>query len=143
MRIAQFRYNQTSENYRTAETNYTLALSLDQNYVPALIGLGKVRMARGLTSEGAALYEKAVSVSPFSSTAVINLGNYYTEINEADKAVSLLEIVVEREPTNMIAKYSLSVAYHNTTSLSISQATRSVEQSSSRLEALITRIRQQ
>jgi tetratricopeptide (TPR) repeat protein len=142
LRTAQYRYNQTVENYSTAETNYTMALSLDQNYVPALIGLGRLRLARGLTSEGVASYEMAYAMNPFSSSAAINLGNYYTEIGEADKAVGLLETVIEREPTNMVANNSLSIAYHNAASLSISQAARSVEQSVPHMEALITRIRE-
>ena len=56
-------------------------------------------------------YTKAVELQPADAEAKLGLAKTLMEMNQADKALPLLEDAVQLEPTNAAAHYRLAMVY--------------------------------
>lgn len=134
-------YNQAIINIDIAASNYKKALALNADNELAYIGLGNLQIARGLEEEAQTYFEKAFEIGSHSSLALMRLGYYYLEIGQTSDAVDIFELVKDLDPVNSSVESALSIAYHNLTSLTASQAALSVERSTLKMDSLIEAIR--
>lgn len=69
-----------------AEAEYSAALALNPNYVPALLNLGNLHEDRGKRGEAVALYERALGIDPECADALARIANA-EKIESADAPV--------------------------------------------------------
>mgnify|MGYP001056959352 CR=1 FL=1 len=134
---AQQAYEETESSYELASEYYQQALSLKPNFETALLGMGKLQLARASMSESIAYFEQAVTANPHSTLSLGYLGNIYLELGQPEKALAYFEQILAYEPGNMLAQVGVSYAYQDTAALDISQAAESVEQSQFKLQFLV------
>lgn len=141
VKAAQIEYDKTAGHFNVASENYKSALAIDSDNVSALLGMGNLQLAHGLTAEGLNTIEKACALNPNSSLAFTHLGSLYEELGWLNEAAAILELINHRDPGNEIAQAALTNVYANMTELSISQAALSVEKGAFKLEGLIEGLR--
>jgi predicted Zn-dependent protease len=76
-----------------------------------LTDIGRLYYFEGLFQEAIDSLEGAVSISPSYPDGVFYLSKTYMETGKPDKAVTLLESIVDRSPNNNLTRYALAEAY--------------------------------
>ena len=76
----------------TAGVEYRRAVTLAPNYVPAVMGLGKVALEKQLYQIAVGSYEKATQLMPKNPDAWVGLGRaYYSDSHRYDKSLQAFE----------------------------------------------------
>jgi Tfp pilus assembly protein PilF len=95
-----------------AEQEYRLAVAANNLDAKALCRLGDIISDKGDLDEAATYYKKSLEVLPGNTDAETGLAFVFTQKNQLDAALPLLEHVVADDPTNVLAHYRLSTVYH-------------------------------
>ncbi len=94
-----------------AEQEYKLAVAANSADEKALTRLGDGVADKGDLNGAATYYKHALTLLPSDADAAIGLARVYTEKNNAEAALPLLERVVAADPSNVLAHYRLSAVY--------------------------------
>ncbi len=89
------------KEWEKAEKAYAEALKLQPTYLPALLNLGKLRLADGNAAAAIDPLREAVRLEPDSAEAQYFLGEAYLAIKKGSLAVGHLEKAIELEPDKM------------------------------------------
>jgi tetratricopeptide (TPR) repeat protein len=73
--------------------------------------LGEIDSRKGNISQAFEEFSKAVQLQPSDADAKLDLAKILSEINQPDKALTLLEQTVQLDPTIAVAHYRLSQLY--------------------------------
>ncbi|MGH9588486.1 MAG: tetratricopeptide repeat protein [Acidobacteriaceae bacterium] len=104
----------TSQNpavKREAEKEYRQALAQNPLDARAERRLGEIDEGFGLTKQAYAEYQAAVKMQPADPDANLDLAKILIQLGERDKALPLLEKVVQEDPTIALAHLRLSQLY--------------------------------
>jgi tetratricopeptide (TPR) repeat protein len=96
-----------TEKSDKAESSYKSALKIDENYAPALTGLGKLYVRLKRFDEGLPLLEKLHDVSPRNLMRMVNLGGAYLESGDEGKAEAMYRKVQALDDTNVESQSGL------------------------------------
>src|ERR1700721_3062519 len=77
----------------------------------SILRLAEIDGRKGNTQKSYKEYTKAVELQPADADAKLGLAKTLIDMNQADKALSLLEDAVKLEPTNATAHYRLATLY--------------------------------
>jgi tetratricopeptide (TPR) repeat protein len=100
-----------------AEKEYRAALAANPDDEKAECRLGEIAAKQGDIKQSLAHYQHAVQLQPSDSDAEMGLAKAYDasdptdQNNQRNKALPLLESVIEHDPTNAIAHFRLSTLY--------------------------------
>jgi cytochrome c-type biogenesis protein CcmH/NrfG len=94
-----------------AEAEFHAALIDNPLDEKAALRLGEIELTRGEVQPAFKDYSKAVTLQPTDSDAKLGLAKTLIEMNQSDKATTLLEETLQLEPTNAVAHYRLAVLY--------------------------------
>jgi tetratricopeptide (TPR) repeat protein len=97
---------------KEAEQEYHAALAENPRDDKVMCRLGEMDEQRGEMQKAADWYGKALAINPANTDAKLGLAKAMIELNQADKALPLLEQTVQDDPTNAIAHYRLAALYH-------------------------------
>jgi predicted Zn-dependent protease len=75
------------------------------------VRLAEIAAARGDVKESYADCQRAVRLQPSDSSAEIGLAKALASMNQPDKAIAILEQVVQHDPANALAHFRLSTLY--------------------------------
>ena len=105
--------NSSSEggNKEEAAAEYKAALAVNNQDEKAECRLGEMAAINGDFKESYARYERALQLQPLDSDAAIGLAKALDGLDQPEKALPLLEQVVQRDPTNAIAHFRLGTLY--------------------------------
>ena len=101
-------------NKDEAEREYHAALLVNTHDEKAECRLGELAAQRGDVKESFTHYQHAYQLQPQDPDAAVGLAKAYTSMDQPDKALPLLEQVVEHDPANAIAHFRLSTLYRQT-----------------------------
>jgi predicted Zn-dependent protease len=96
---------------KEAEQEYHAALKENPRDEKSMCRLGEIEEQRGEMQKAAEWFGRAAAINPADSDAKLGLAKALIELNQADKALPLLEQTVQDEPTNAIAHYRLAALY--------------------------------
>lgn len=96
---------------KEAMQEYRVALAANPADEKTLCRLGEIDAARGDISKAYAEYSKAVDLQPADADAKLGLANVLIEMNQQDKALTLLEQIIQSDPANATAHYRLGMIY--------------------------------
>ncbi len=88
------RQNQLAE----AEACYSRALELDQDYVSALIGMGRLELLRGNPQSALKRFETAIEIEPHEATAHLALGAVLESLGRTEEAQAAYFRSLENDP---------------------------------------------
>ena len=94
-----------------AEKEYRAALAENPGDEKTNSRLGEIDAHHGNTARAFEEFSKAVTLQPADVDARLGLAKILIEMNQSDKAQSVLEEAVKLEPTNSIAHYRLGTLY--------------------------------
>jgi tetratricopeptide (TPR) repeat protein len=94
-----------------AEAKYKLALQQNEFDERSLCRLAEFAADRGASQEALDLYTRAVQVRSDDAEAEVGLAKILVDLDQRDKATTLLEKAVAADPTSTVARYRLSVLY--------------------------------
>jgi len=100
-------------NLREARKEFEAELILNPGDAVAEYEIGQTLLAEQNPSAAAARFEKAVSLNPEFTEALIALAKIKSDAKKYDDAISLLERAVKLQPSSESAHYSLMMAYRN------------------------------
>jgi len=86
-----------------AAVNFERALTLDPDFVGALVGLGEIEAARGDAESAIKRFEAAVEIEPRDSTAQLALGRELEALGRGDKALAAYFRALESAPFSIEA----------------------------------------
>ncbi len=96
--------------FSQAEGELTAALEVQQNWIPALIGMGQLHEARKEWPEAIASFRQATAVAPDDATAHLELGRALLATHKPADAVRELEQATRLAPQSAEALTALGVA---------------------------------
>jgi Tfp pilus assembly protein PilF len=96
---------------RQAEDEYQLALKFDSREEKAECRLGEFAAGRGDVQAASEHYQRAIALAPSDTDAALGLAKALAALKQPDKALALLQQVVERDPTDDVAHFRLSALY--------------------------------
>ena len=96
---------------KQAEQQYRDALADNPQDEKALCRLGDIAAQNGDTKQEYAYYFKAVDLQPSDAAAKLGLAKALLEMNQDNKALTLLESSEQLEPTNDVVHYRLATVY--------------------------------
>ncbi|HEX6649221.1 MAG TPA: tetratricopeptide repeat protein [Pyrinomonadaceae bacterium] len=105
------------KTYFEAESCYLKALQLNPHYAPAMINLGRLRIAVKNFDGAIEVLDRAVKAQPTSSMANYFLGDAYLEAKLGSKAVPYLQTALKLDPVTMADAHLLLAALYNATGL--------------------------
>jgi tetratricopeptide (TPR) repeat protein len=88
-----------------AEKEYKAALAANPFDEKAECRLGDLAALRGDQKAAAEHYEHALKIAPTDADVNVGLAKALMNLNEADKALPLLELAVKLDPTNTVAHF--------------------------------------
>jgi Tfp pilus assembly protein PilF len=110
--LAELLQTSTDETVKKeAEQEYHAALLEDPQNEKSILRLAEIDGRKGNTEQSYKEYTKAVELQPADADAKLGLAKTLIEMNQADKALPLLEDTVQLEPTNATAHYRLATLY--------------------------------
>jgi Tfp pilus assembly protein PilF len=89
------------KDFEAAENSYLSALKANEKYFPAMLNLGRVRIARKNYEGAIQSLEGALSLEPKSAPANYFLGEAYLQIKKGSKAVVFLKEALNLDPIGM------------------------------------------
>ena len=98
------------EDYATATERYEKVLELDASHRDTLINLGVQHGRLGDHEAGRRYLQQALSLAPFSTRALYNLGLLEYQAGDVDRAVGLFESAVKFRDDYLQARMGLAVA---------------------------------
>lgn len=96
---------------KEAEQEYLLALKQNPRDEKLLCRLGEMDAQKGDFQKSFKEYSKAVKLQPGDADAKLGLAKTLIELNQADKALPLLQQTLQEDPTNAVAHYRLGTFY--------------------------------
>jgi len=96
---------------KDAEQEYRAALSANPEDVKTECRLAEIDAQKGDIAQAFAEYSRAAELEPADTDAKLGLAKTLIEMNQPDKALTLLEQTVQLEPTNALAHYRLGTLY--------------------------------
>ena len=87
-----------------AEKYYNLALTLDENCVDALVGMGVVNFQKSNYEACEEFFTKSLKFKPDNAQVITNLGNTYFVQGRYDEALSFLNRALALNPENPMAR---------------------------------------
>lgn len=96
---------------REAEQTYHAALAENPSDEKALCRLAEFDAQRGDFAASLDKFTRASQLQPADADARLGMAKAYSELNQNDKALALLEQTVRDEPTSAIAHYRLGTLY--------------------------------
>jgi len=97
--------------YEKAEAAFKRELERDPRHAPSLVKLALLAIQRSRYPEGLPYAEQAAAIDSESFAAHYALGRIYLELNEVDKAVTVLEKAAKIAPSIPSVQFVLSRAY--------------------------------
>jgi tetratricopeptide (TPR) repeat protein len=94
-----------------AEKEYRAAVKENAGDERAMFRLGEIDAHNGNASKAYEEYSRAVELQPEDAEAKVGFAKLLIDMNQRDKAQSLLEETVKLEPTNDVAHYRLGNLY--------------------------------
>ncbi len=104
----------TSQNdvvKKEADREYLAALAENPQDEKSICRLGEIAAEKGDFQKSAQEFTTAVKLQPSDANAKLGLAKALIELNQADKALPVLEQAVQDEPTNSTAHYRLATLY--------------------------------
>lgn len=101
------------KSFAEAEECYTRTLRTHADYVPALISLGRLRIARKNFNGAIEALSQAVKVEPTSSQANYFLGEAYLQVKLGSRAVPYLNEAIRLDPVMMADAHLRLAALYN------------------------------
>jgi Tfp pilus assembly protein PilF len=96
---------------KEAEKEYRAALLENPQNEKPILRLAEIDWRKGNVEQSYEEYTKAVALQPDDADAKLGLAKALIDMNQADKALPLLEDAVKLEPTNATAHYRLATLY--------------------------------
>jgi tetratricopeptide (TPR) repeat protein len=96
---------------KEAEQQYRAALAENPQDEKAICRLGDIAAQSGDVKQEYAEYSKAVALQPTDASAKLGLAKALLEMDQADKALPLLESSEQMEPTDDVVHYRLATLY--------------------------------
>jgi tetratricopeptide (TPR) repeat protein len=96
---------------KEAEQEYRAAVAENPQDVRAICALAEMAETKGDTQMAFNDYSKAVALQPGGADAKLGLAKVLIEMDQPDKALSLLESSAQLEPTNAAVHYRLATLY--------------------------------
>jgi len=96
---------------KEAEQEYRAAVGENPQDVKAICALAEMAETKGDTQQAFDDYSKAVALQPGGADAKLGLAKVLVEMDQPDKALSLLESSAQLEPTNATVHYRLATLY--------------------------------
>jgi Tfp pilus assembly protein PilF len=110
--LAELLQTSTDETIKKeAEQEYHAALLENAEDGKSILRLAEIDGRKGNIEQSYKEYTKAVELQPADAEAKLGLAKTLIEMNQADKALPLLEDTVQLEPTNATAHYRLATLY--------------------------------
>ena len=99
------------QNYRKAVEHFQKALDLDPTYSQAALYLGRAYNALYDEQNAEKYFSKAIEIDPDYLEAHASYGSMLLDIMSVDKAIREFNIVLRREPDNVLALTNIAQAY--------------------------------
>lgn len=110
--LAEVLHTSQDEDVRKeAEKEYQTALTQNPQDEKAICRLAEIAAQKGNLQSSFDEFTEAVKLQPGDADAKLGLAKALIEMNQSDKALTLLEQIVRDEPTNAIAHYRLGTLY--------------------------------
>jgi Tfp pilus assembly protein PilF len=110
--LAELLRTSTDETVKKqAEQEYHAALLANPQDEKSILRLADIDAEKGNVAQSYKGYTKAVELQPADADAKLGLAKTLIAMNQADKALPLLEDTVKLEPTNATAHYRLATLY--------------------------------
>jgi len=110
--LAELLHTSTDETVKKeAEKEYRAALLENPQNEKSILRLAEIDGQKGNIEQSYEEYTKAVELQPADADAKLGLAKTLIEMNQADKALPLLEDAIRLEPTNATAHYRLATLY--------------------------------
>jgi tetratricopeptide (TPR) repeat protein len=106
--MAWARFNEENGDLQEAENQYLLALKLQRDYLPALLGYAQLEERRGRPQDAIKLYQRAVKAHPQQASVHNNAGLCYARQGLLDQALTALKRAVELEPKNPLYRNNIA-----------------------------------
>jgi cytochrome c-type biogenesis protein CcmH/NrfG len=110
--LAELLYASTNEKLKKeAEQEYLAALKENPEDEKTIRKLGEIDAENGDTQKAFEEFSNAIQLEATDTDARLGLAKTLIEMNQLDKAQTLLEDTVRQEPSNAIAHYRLATLY--------------------------------
>lgn len=96
---------------RETEQQYRAALAENPVDERTICRIGEIEAGKGNTQQAFEAFSRAVQLQHADSDAKLDLAKTLIEMNQEDKALTLLKEMVQLEPTDAIAHYRLATLY--------------------------------
>ncbi|MBI4428127.1 MAG: tetratricopeptide repeat protein [Ignavibacteriales bacterium] len=97
----------------TAELFLRKSLELNQTFVPALVGLGSIQIAKKNWLEVLYLFERASALRPSNADYVYRIGQCYREFNDHIRAVAFFKKAAELDTSNALYLAQIGFVYYH------------------------------
>ena len=129
LKTAQLAYEKLDSDFEAANAAFSNAVELQPSNEAALLGLGRISLAYGLTDEALKYYQESVNANPNSVVALSYLGNAYLESGNPGEAINVFEDLLIRDPMNTFAHIGLYRTYTALDQTDLVQTSATVEHS--------------
>jgi tetratricopeptide (TPR) repeat protein len=110
--LAELLHTSTEEAVKKeAEEQYRAALVENPQNEKSILRLADIDGRKGNVQQSLDEYTKAVELRPADADAKLGLAKTLIDMNQQDRALSLLEDAIKLEPTNVAAHYRLATLY--------------------------------
>jgi len=109
-----------------AERDFATALELDPNAIEPQLGLAQLYRAQGRTAEALERYAAARARLPDNLEIQLEEASFREALGQAEQAQTLYEQVLERDPSNVLAKNNLAWVLANRPGVSPAQLDRAL-----------------
>lgn len=99
------------------------ALSIEQNDIKALLGVGAVEWAKGSKDQAYEIYKQAANLDPSNQAAVLYLVNSSYELNRLEELEHVLREYLKNDSDNRNIQYCLAGCYFKQEKYSLASAT--------------------
>lgn len=96
---------------KEAEKEYRASLAENPRDEKSICRLAEIDAQKGNLQKSFEEFSRAVQIQPIDSDAKLGLAKALLELDQSDKALTLLEQTVKDEPTNEVAHYLLGTLY--------------------------------
>lgn len=102
---------ENNKNFDDAINFYKQAISTDDTYVEAYLGLGGVYYEKGQYDLELQTFKQAVQKDPSDADALWDLASAYEDVGQFDEALLNYQAALKAKPENTDALYSLGILY--------------------------------